>query len=503
MGTRRTASAAGAGAVLLWLASPAVGVGWLAWVALVPVAAVIVAEPAASRARWSLPLAYGIYLELLLVPSLPFGIAEGQFGEPPLPIMVAGSPVLFVAFVAVPLFALGLWALGFGRPSGPFAPRAAPAAAALVLMPAAWWTVLDFARVNLDPAGMWGPLYLSQAAIPPAEMSTLAGPWLVTFAIVAVNFAIALALVRRRPAFALAPLAPVAALVLAAPGPAVTGERIELAAVQPGYETPDDEPVLRNFRPGSWGRGALDVIGDLAEMTEEAAEAGAELVVWPEATMYVDPRRRGSIADELGGVARRADTALVVPFFRPWPERESGVVGVRAADGSLTAAAGKQRPMWFLREGALPAGAEPLDVGGVRVGALLGVDTQDPRSAARLAGRGAQVLAAATHDWQELSAHHRAAAKIAARSAGLGLVRSDWQYRSSIVAPDGRTLADAGGERRRVVLRGSLPLAGSTTPYTASGDALPVALLALGAVALAWASGRRLLSGGRDGSSGG
>ena len=91
-------------AVLLWAASPAVGAGWLAWIALLPVASLVLGSPGTRAARLAVPLAYGVYLELLLVPALPFGIAEGQWGDAPLPVLIGGSPVLPVALVAIPLF---------------------------------------------------------------------------------------------------------------------------------------------------------------------------------------------------------------------------------------------------------------------------------------------------------------------------------------------------------------------------------------------------------------
>ena len=67
---------------------------WLAWFALVPVAVAAALAPTARLARAAVPLAYAIYLELLLVPALPFGIAEDQWGDPPVPLLIGDSPVL-------------------------------------------------------------------------------------------------------------------------------------------------------------------------------------------------------------------------------------------------------------------------------------------------------------------------------------------------------------------------------------------------------------------------
>ena len=198
-------------ATLLWAASPAGGAGPLAWIALVPVATVVLSASGTRAARLAVPLAYALYLELLLVPALPFGIASGQWGDATVPVMVGDSPVLAVALLAVPLFGALLYLIRFGEPWGAelLGPRLSMAAA--VLVPAVAWTGLDLLRAKLEPGGSWGPLFLSQVDPPASDLAALGGPWLVTLAIVAVNYGLALALVRRRPAPALVPAVAVAA----------------------------------------------------------------------------------------------------------------------------------------------------------------------------------------------------------------------------------------------------------------------------------------------------
>ena len=70
-------------AILLWLSSRSGAAGWIAWVALVPAAAVALRARTRRFRRMTIPLTFAVYLELLLVPALPFGIAEGR--PPPTP----------------------------------------------------------------------------------------------------------------------------------------------------------------------------------------------------------------------------------------------------------------------------------------------------------------------------------------------------------------------------------------------------------------------------------
>lgn len=465
--------------VLMWLAAPAVGLGWLVWVALIPAAAVALSDHGRAG-RLAVPLAYGVYMELLLVPALPFGLADGQWGDPAVPVLVGGSPVLPVALLAVPALAALLYLLHFGQP--PRVPRLGPGAAMAlaVIGPALAWTALDFARVKLDPGSFWGPLFLDQAGDPAGDIAALGGPWLLTLAIVAVNYGLALALVRRRAIPALVPaVAVLGAALLAAPASDAeggAGDGLVVAAVQPGYDTAEeDRPQLRFFDPGTYDRASLDLIRDLGELTREAAGRGAELVLWPEAAIWVDPLRDAGVRRRLAGLVSETDVALVVPYFLPDLDRGATVAvlpGRRGSDAVFTGPRPKQRPMWYLGESSVGAPARPLDARRARLGTMLGVDTQDPHVAALLAARGARVLTSSTHDWAQLADQHRAFAGTAARASGLPLIRADWRYGSAIYGPSGEPVADAGTQLRRTAVVASISPVGDPSTYASLGDAV-------------------------------
>jgi apolipoprotein N-acyltransferase len=483
-------------AVLLWAASPAGGAGWLAWIALVPVAAASLAAAGTRAGRAAVPLAYVAYLELTLVRALPFGIAEGQFGDPALPILVAGSPVLFAAFVGVPLFGALLYLVRF-----PELGLAGRGPAGAILVPALAWTALDVLRTKLDPSGLWGPLFLGQEKTAAAILASLAGPWLLTFAIVAVGYAIAFALVRRRRAPAVAAVCALSAAGLAAeslhPEPD-TARSLRVGAVQPGWDTSEFErPVLRHLRASSRNdeRATLDLAGDLGEAAVELGRAGAALVVWPEATAWVDPAVNELARAALAGVAADAGALLVVPHFVR-AERRGGGRAI-SADGSVSGSQPKQRPMWFLDERGHPGrGPRPLEAGGPRLGLLLGVDNQDPGVARGLVSAGADVLVSATHDWRELAPQQRAFARLHAVALGVPVVRADWRYGSFVVDARGRILADAGAERVEAAPAAEVAPRAGLTLYARLGDALAwAAVVAAAAAGLAGLVRRRASAG--------
>jgi apolipoprotein N-acyltransferase len=497
-------AAALASALLLWAASPSVGLGWLAWVAIAPVAAASLRLPPGRAPRLAVPLAYVFYLELLLVPALPFGLDRNQWGKPVLPILVGDSPVVPVALLAIPLFGVLLYALRFPQLL-PWAPRGL-GTVGCVVVPAVAWTGLDLLRTKADPGGLWGPLFLSQHDTEAAGLAALGGPWLVTFAIVLCNYALALLAVRGREV-----LAPVAVgAVLALLSVAVlgardegTGPKVTVAAVQPGYDTAEfGLPVLHYLRRAyrDHERATLDLVGDLAPLTREAARRGARVVVWPEATAWVDPGDNRRAKETLEALALETRAALVVPYFRR--SLAQGAAVVLRSDGSLTRAQPKQRPMWFLGEddgNRSPARPVSLGVDGfasLRLGSLLGVDNQDPAPARTLAVWSAELLTASTHDWAQMAVQQRAFSQLHAAALHVPVVRADWRYGSAIIDADGRIVAQAPPGKQRAVVVAEVTRGAGTTPYARIGDTAGWIALAIAVALCITARGRALVRAG-------
>jgi apolipoprotein N-acyltransferase len=505
---RRTWIAIGAGCAsgaLLAAAAPSGLAGWIAWIALAPAAAAALRWRGTSPGRLAVPLAYCIYLELLLIPALPFGIADGQWGDSP-PVMIGGSPIVLVALIAVPACTSILYAIRFGEPWGIDRIPGHLRPLVAIAVPASAFAALDFVRVSLDPGGLWGPLFLSQHGSDSAALAALGGPWLVSFAIAASAYAIAqlgLALgaladarsvpitpgsERWSPLRTLGGTVVIAALILVALAGALAADRgggrsVTVAAVQPGYDTAEEDRwQTRHFEPGSYDLAALDLIRDLSPLTHRAAAAGAELVAWPEAAVWVDPASEPKVRAALTLLARESGATLLVPYFIR--DLNQGATIAVLSSGALTDTQPKQRPMWFLGEnGDNRRPPQPVPAGPGRLGTMLGVDNQGPSVARPLAAEGAELLASATHDWQQLATEQRAFAAINAQATGTPIVRADWRYGSAIYAADGELLADAGGGLRRTVLVAPVSVASGHTPYTSIGDAFGWGFLALSCAA--------------------
>jgi apolipoprotein N-acyltransferase len=276
--------------------------------------------------------------------------------------------------------------------------------------------------------------------------------------------------------------------------------------VQPGYHTPDEDvPQLRFFERGTWHLAAHDLIEDLRGPTMRAARQGANLVVWPEAAIWVDPYRLDSVARDIAALAQAAQATLVVPWFDP-DEDQGAAIAVDPERGLLRAQP-KQRPMWFLGErGDNRSPPAPVEAGGHVVGTLLGVDSQQPGLARRFAAGSsgaapADVLAASTHDWEQLAGQQQALLELSALASGVPVARADWRFRSSVIDGDGSVAASAGPELERAVVVGE-EVGRRDTPYRSIGDVVGWASVGLVVLALAWAvsaPARRRLRGRRGG----
>jgi apolipoprotein N-acyltransferase len=162
------------------LAFPRVGLDWIAWVALVPGLLIIQAAPNARAGAvrgWWFGAGYLIAALYWTVPNI-------------------GPGLLLVGVVFGALW--GGWGLAAWRL------RHRPVAA-LVVLPSIW-LVIEFIRSWHALGGPWALLGASQWRRPVVlSLAALGGVWLVSFAIVAVNTAVVIALARYRAAAGAAP----------------------------------------------------------------------------------------------------------------------------------------------------------------------------------------------------------------------------------------------------------------------------------------------------------
>ncbi len=176
------------------------------------------------------------------------------------------------------------------------------AAAALVVVPSSW-LVTEWIRSWQGIGGPWAVLGASQWQHPAVlALAAVGGVWLVTFALVAANTGLLIAIVARVPAIrvtglaaaAVAVLAGPAAFALATPPPAV--QPLTIALVQPGLTA---SPAARLAR---------------SEQLTSAAAGRAELYVWAESSVGYNLAAEPA---KLSGIERLSGPRAP----RSWPTR--------------------------------------------------------------------------------------------------------------------------------------------------------------------------------------
>jgi apolipoprotein N-acyltransferase len=496
--------AAPASGALLAAAFPALDLGPLALVALVPLlVATETVRPARAAALGYLAGLTFFGLHLLWIAqflSWTGGVAWLAWGA-----LSAVQAVVFAAFFAlVPATrALGAWRL--------------------LVLPAAW-AVLELVRAHHPLGGFpWGLLATSQHdGGPLLPLARVVGGFGLAAVIVAVNLALALwlrALLAgdggrrparsgprrgapvRWPALVGLPLV-VAGLLgarLAVPAPpAPSGPPLDIAVVQAGLrgghglaQGATTERVFANHvghtealarTPGDrpdlvvWGEGAADADpltspDRQAAVARAATAAGAPILLG--ATTRVDDDHRateGLLFTPQGRLADRYQKRRLVPFGE--------FVPFGSVIGRLVPATRQGVPYDKLPGDRL----EPLLIDGVRVGALICWESAYPGDARRLTADGARLLLIMTNNASFGTGagprQHLAAGQLRAVEEGRTIVQAAVTGISAVIEPTGAT-RQATGLYQETVLRAQVPPRAALTPYTRFGRAIEAGLIAV------------------------
>ncbi|MFQ6015130.1 MAG: nitrilase-related carbon-nitrogen hydrolase [Anaerolineae bacterium] len=485
--------------LLLTLSFPPFPIGFLAWFALVPV---IIAQfylaQSDRQARFFQALAIIICLEALFVGAFPPGFPPGS----PVPVWLA---------ISVGVLLVGLFLYLTGLPGGTLTFHQATNYRFFLLVPPLAWMGWEYMRYLGELGHIWGMMPITQHAnLPLVQLAGLGGMWLVGFLVVLVNYALGLAAVTwlragegwRSLVPLRVPLAITVVVVLAAYGLGLVllGSQpaaVKVAALQPGGDLGEFPAFISNWARRDWLGLARAVLAEFEPLSREAAGRGAKLIVWPEATFWVEPQNEPEVRARLVRLARETDAYLVVTYFilpdeaplhwwlgfHPAQRNEVTVV---SPQGEFLGVSAKDHPIRYIGEvnASENLGLYPTyETAFGRLATMIGYDNAFTDTARYLAQKGAQVLTLSMHDWSEMSHTYSRLIVFRAAENRVGLVRADWRVGSLIVDPYGRVMAQAPPDRRaRVVLVADLPVVEqSGTLYTRLGDwfALPCLMVAL------------------------
>jgi apolipoprotein N-acyltransferase len=487
------------------LAFPDANLEFLAWFGLVPGLLLIRAAPTAREAAvrgWWFGAGFLMANMYWLAPVL-------------------GPGLLLVAIVLGALWtgvAVAAWVLLRAPVS---APRAL---AALVVLPS-WWLVIEWIRSWQALAGPWAVLGASQWQHPAVlALAAVGGVWLVSFAIVAANTGIVIALIAGSTGLRVLGAAAAAIVIAAGPlafaltPPAPVTRDVTVALVQAGLQpTPKlqqdaslrlTEAFARQGGTGSTGRtGAprpnLIVWGESSVgfnlgadpqglATIEALSAAEHADILVDQDSY-QAGKHTKVAVLIGphGIRGEYVKTRLVPFgeYIPFRGELSWLTSIsKAASVNMMPGTGARNLV-----ATLPGG-RPLTIG-----TLICFESAFPDMSRVDTDRGAQLIVYQTSDTTFQGSwalgQHASYSALRAAETGRPVVQAALTGDSVAFDDRGRLLSWGGPARAGVdVVRIGLPLAAARTPYDRLGDYVPwtavgIALVTIGVAA--WRSGHR------------
>jgi apolipoprotein N-acyltransferase len=216
---------------------------------------------------------------------------------------------------------------------------------------------------------------------------------------------------------------------------------------------------------------------DVERLTREQAQ-GAQLIVWPEATVWHDLQVDAEARQRLATLAQEMKAYLFVPYFvEDWVKGHRNEAVLISPQGEFLGMYAKTHPIIFVGEQSITGGnftVFPTPHG--TLATMMAYDSDFPDVARTLTGKGAQLIAVTSHDWLEMSPFQVSMSVVRAAENRVTVVKADWRYGSAAIAPDGTILAATPSTRPlRQVLRVQVPVpATSGSLYTRLGDWVPM-----------------------------
>jgi apolipoprotein N-acyltransferase len=478
------------------LAFPAANLEFLGWVGLLPGLALMQAAPTRREAvvrGWWFGAGYLLAALYWMTPNI-------------------GPAVLLVAVVFGALWTgmgFAVWTLL--RPPV----TALKAAAALFVVPSCW-LVTEWIRSWQALGGPWAVFGASQWQHPAIlALAAIGGVWLISFALVAANTGLLLALLPgARAAARLVGVAGVLVALFAGPvafaltAPSPVARRVTIALVQPGIVSTNAGRMAAEERltAAVAGRADLFVWGEtsvgyylpdsptrLAALERLSRSAGAQIIVDQNAASPSNVDSKQALLIASSGIKGRYIKSRLVPFGEYIPFRS--VLGWLTKISKAAAQNDITGPGAHVMTATMPGG-RPLTIG-----VLICFESAFPDMSRVDTDHGAQVIIYQTSDttfqssWEP--AQHAALDALRAAETGRPVVQAALTGDSVAFDDRGRLLAWVGTSYRGVLLvHLELPPASARTFYDESGDYVPwtavaIVVIAAAAGASSWWSRRR------------
>jgi len=215
-------------------------------------------------------------------------------------------------------------------------------------------------------------------------------------------------------------------------------------------------------------------VDEFSELTRQAAQQGAQIVVWPEVAIEGDPQVTNTAA--FRQLAAETNAFLVLGYFVQVNEQAwRNEATVLTPDGRFLGIYGKDHPVVFAGETSATGGTYPVyETPLGKIGTIICYDLDFTDTARKITRNGAQLILVPSHDWPAIATMHYTHLVFRAVENRVAMVKADNSGNDSVIVdPYGRLLASAitpGGDRNGQVVLADVPPGTGDSPVVRLGD---------------------------------
>ncbi len=211
----------------------------------------------------------------------------------------------------------------------------------------------------------------------------------------------------------------------------------------------------------------------LIEMSREAADEGAQFIVWPEGTFLFDPSEQDPY--DLPSMARESGAYHAIGYVVITDENlMRNEATILSPEGSYLGVFGKDHPVAFAGETSLSRGSYPVyDTPLGRLGTIICYDLDYTDTTRRLARSGVQLIGVPSNDWSAIADKHYTHLVFRAAENRVAMVKADGGgFDSAVISPVGRIIEMVSDpEGREAIVSAEVPIGtGRGTLYSYIGD---------------------------------
>jgi apolipoprotein N-acyltransferase len=232
---------------------------------------------------------------------------------------------------------------------------------------------------------------------------------------------------------------------------------------------PSDDLRVAAIQP-AFTVGREEGVSELARLTREATDQGADLVVWNEGALSFDPQ--SSQDGVLSALAQETGAHLVIGYGVETAVGHRNEAVILTPDGEFLGPFGKDHPVAWSGETSMlrgPYDAHETDLG--TLGMIICYDLDFTDTARRVVRAGAQLVAVPTLDWPAIASKHYTHLVFRAVENGVAAVKADMAFDSAIIGPYGRVVERTVTPRaEQEVIVADVPLGTGSTSVVRLGD---------------------------------